>query len=209
MIASLRGRLIEKTAGALVIEAAGVGYAVSVSAHTLRDLPEPGAEVFLRTRQVVREDALMLFGFAGADELRLFDLLLGVSGVGPRLALAVLSGMEPPALVRAIREERVASLVAVPGIGRKTAERLVVELRDKLDAFAPSTGAAKEPPARAVLPRNETFEDAVAALSRLGYTGAEAQTALRRVSDEGGDLTLELLVRRALALLTRATVAAR
>jgi Holliday junction DNA helicase RuvA len=209
VIASLRGVLIEKSPSGLVIEAAGVGYAVSVSTHTLRELPETGGPVFLRTRQVVREDALMLFGFSGADELRLFDLLLGVSGVGPRLALAVLSGLDPPALVRAIREERVAVLVAIPGIGRKTAERLVVELRDKLDAFAPSLGSAKEPRTSAVLPRNEKFEDAVAALSRLGYTGAEAQHALRRVSEEGGELSLETLVKRSLALMARASVPAR
>ena len=208
MIASLRGTLLEKSASGCVIEAGGVGYALSVSALTLRELPAIGAGVFLRTRQVVREDALMLFGFVDPEELKLFDLLLGVSGVGPRLALAVLSGLEPQALVRAIREERVAALVAVQGIGRKTAERLVVELRDKLDAFAPTrTSSATRAPA--VLPKAEQFEDAVAALTRLGYTPTEAQDALRRVSEAESDLGLEALVRRSLALLTRAAVTAR
>jgi Holliday junction DNA helicase RuvA len=207
MIASLRGKLIERSASGVVIEAAGVGYAVSVSTHTLSKLPAAGAEVFLRTRQVVREDAHLLFGFLEEDELRLFDLLMSVSGVGPKVALAVLSGLEARALVRAIREESIASLVAVPGIGRKTAERLVVELRDKLDAFAPSalSGAAAgaAPRAASVLPRNEKFEDAVAALTRLGYTAAQSQDVLRRVSDGHEDLALEALVKRALALLAR------
>jgi Holliday junction DNA helicase RuvA len=208
MIASLRGTLIEKSVSGCVIEAAGVGYAVSLSTHTLSGLPATGAEVFVLTRQVVREDALMLFGFAEGDELKLFDLLMSVSGIGPRLALAVLSGLEPLALVRAIREERIAALVAVPGIGRKTAERLVVELRDKLEVFGPIQASA---PTRGavVLPRNEKFEDAVAALIRLGYTAAQSQDVVRRVSEDGGDLELESLVRRALSLLTRAPVAAR
>jgi Holliday junction DNA helicase RuvA len=207
MIASLRGRLLERSAAGIVIEAAGVGYAVSVSTHTLAGLPPEGAEVFLRTRQVVREDALLLFGFLEEDELKLFDLLLSVSGVGPRVALAVLSGLESRALVRAIREESIAALVAVPGIGRKTAERLVVELRDKLESFAPSAplGAAPCGATRAtsVLPRNEKFEDAVAALTRLGYTAPQAQEVLRRVSEGHEDLALEALVKRALALLAR------
>jgi len=196
MIASLRGKLIERTASGLVIEAAGVGYAVSVSTHTLSKLPPAGAEVFVRTRQVVREDAHLLFGFLEEDELRLFDLLM-----------AVLSGLEARALVRAIREESIASLVAVPGIGRKTAERLVVELRDKLDAFAPSAtpgaAAGAAPRTASVLPRNEKFEDAVAALTRLGYTAAQSQDVLRRVSEGHEDLALEALVKRALALLAR------
>ncbi|MGH7742063.1 MAG: Holliday junction branch migration protein RuvA [Candidatus Eiseniibacteriota bacterium] len=207
MIASLRGKLLDRSASGLVIEAAGVGYAVSVSTHTLAELPSEGADVFLRTRQVVREDALLLFGFLEEDELKLFDLLLSVSGVGPRVALAVLSGLAARALVRAIREESIAALVAIPGIGRKTAERLVVELRDKMDAFAPSaaSGAASIAGARAgsVLPRGEKFEDAVAALTRLGYTAPQAQDVLRRVSEGHEELALESLVKRALALLAR------
>jgi Holliday junction DNA helicase RuvA len=209
MIASLRGTLIEKSVSGCVIEAAGVGYAVSLSTHTLSGLPATGAEVFVLTRQVVREDALMLFGFAEGDELKLFDLLMSVSGIGPRLALAVLSGLEPLALVRAIREERIAALVAVPGIGRKTAERLVVELRDKLEA-PPGPGRAADDGAPAsVLPRAERFEDAVAALTRLGYTGPQASEAVRRVASDAEDLSLEDLVRRSLALLGKAAATAR
>lgn len=203
MIASLRGTLLERGAGHCIVEAGGVGYLVSVSSHTAQALPERGREVALRTRQIVREDALLLFGFTDAEELRLFDLLIAVSGVGPRLALAVLSGLRPASLARAIREENVGTLVAIPGIGRRTAERLVVELRDKLEA---PVGPVRE---AGVLPRAERFEDAVAALVRLGYTASQAQDAIRRASAEVEDATLEDLVRRGLARLGKATVTAR
>jgi Holliday junction DNA helicase RuvA len=210
MIASLRGTLLEKGVASCVLEAGGVGYLVAVSSHTLRALPDKGREVFLRTRQVVREDALMLFGFTDAEELKLFDLMIGVSGVGPKLALAVLSGMKPQALARAIRDEHLGALVAIPGIGRKTAERLVVELRDKLDVVAAPAGAdeAEEPAkGRGVLPRSERFEDAVAALVRLGYTPVQAQDVVRSVAKSSEDLTLEDLVRRALGALGKAAAA--
>jgi Holliday junction DNA helicase RuvA len=206
MIASLRGTLLEVSAGACVVEVGGVGYSVSISTHTARQLPERGREVFLRVRQVVREDALMLFGFADAEELHLFDLMIGVSGVGPRLALSVLSGLRPEALARAIREEHLGALVAIPGIGRKTAERLVVELRDKLEALPPQ-GAGATDERRGVLPRSERFDDAVAALVRLGYTASQAQEAVRKIGSSADELSLEDLVRRSLAVLSKAAVA--
>lgn len=212
MIASLRGTLLERGDGWCVLEAGGVGYLVQVSSHTLAGLPAPGGEARLRTRQIVREDALLLFGFADPDELRLFDLLIGVSGVGPKLALAALSGLAPAALVRAIREEQVGALVAVPGIGRKTAERLVVELRDKLD-FLPVPGAAAASAARgresALLPRAGRFDDAVAALVTLGYSATQAQDAVRRAGGEQPDLSLEDIVKRALARLAKPAVLSR
>jgi Holliday junction DNA helicase RuvA len=207
MIASLRGILIEKHPGACVIEAGGVGYLVNVSTHTARELPAEGAAVFLRTHQVVREDAVQLFGFAEPSELQLFELLIGVSGVGPRLALAVLSGLKPGALARALRDENLAALVAVPGIGRKTAERLVVELRDRV-AMLEIDGAAAEP--RGAAPAlSEEFRDAVAALTRLGYTAAQSQEAVRRAAGAESNATLETLVRRALATLSKPAVVAR
>jgi len=203
LIASLRGVLTEKQSGACVVEAGGVGYQVHVSSHTLSQLPAEGETVRLRTRQVFREDAVLLFGFADADELRLFDLMIGVSGVGPKLALAVLSGLRPGALVRAIREEQIGSLVAIPGIGRKTAERLVVELRDKLEGMAVAAPSAAPAKGAKVLPRAARFDDSIAALVRLGYTAPQAEEAVRRVSEEGDDLTAEDLVRRSLGFLTR------
>lgn len=207
MIASLRGTLAEKGAATCVIEAGGVGYLVSVSTHTARQLPAEGASVYLRTRQVVREDAVLLFGFADADELRLFDLLIGVSGVGPRLALALLSGLKPGVLARALREANIALLVAVPGIGRKTAERLIVELRDRVE-FLELAESAGHPRASGT-PHSEQFQDAVAALTRLGYTAPQAQDAVRRAGGDDASATLETLVRRALATLSKPATASR
>jgi Holliday junction DNA helicase RuvA len=208
MIASLRGTLTAKEGGSCVVESGGVGYHVHVSTHTAAKLPDVGEPVFLNTHQVVREDAQMLFGFSELEERRLFELLNTVSGIGPKVALAVLSGLRPQTLARAIREENLASLVAIPGVGRKTAERMVVELRDKLDVIALTSGAAP-PPVPGVLPRAERFEDAVAALVRLGYSGAQAQEAVRNVAEGDATLSLEDLVRRALGRLGRATAGAR
>lgn len=203
MIASLRGTLTEKGSGTCVIEAGGVGYLLQVSSHTLSALPERGAPAFLRTRQVVREDSVQLFGFSDPEELRLFDLLIAVSGVGPRLALALLSGLQPAALVRAIRGEQVGALTTVSGIGRKTAERVIVELRDKLET---PVVVARE---GGVLPRSARLQDAVAALTSLGYTAQQAQEALRRLGEDTESLSLEDLVRRALAQLGKAAVTSR
>jgi Holliday junction DNA helicase RuvA len=200
MIASLRGTLLERSSGACVVEAGGVGYLVHVSSHTESGLPSVGQDVCLRTRQIVREDAVQLFGFADGEELELFDLMIAVSGVGPRLALAVLSGLRPQALRRAIREEQVGLLTSVPGIGRKTAERLVVELRDKLEVLL-GIGEARAARAGGPLTRSEQWQDAVAALLRLGYTAAQAQEGVRQSASAGEEQSLEQLVRRALALL--------
>ncbi len=207
MIASLRGVLAEKAPGGCVVEAGGVGYRLSVSSHTARSLPPAGEPVFLHTHQVVREDALMLFGFSDLEERRLFELLITVSGVGPKVALAVLSGLPSQALAKAIRDENLAALVGIPGIGRKTAERLVVELRDKLDVLAAASGPVTVE--SGVLPRSERFEDAVAALVRLGYSQSQALDAVRKVADSDDDPSLEHLVRRALARLGKAPVSAR
>ena len=184
MIASLRGTLAGKEGGLCVVEAGGVGYLVQVSTHTAASLPERDQPVYLHTHQVVREDALLLFGFAELEERRLFELLISVSGIGPKVGLAVLSGLKPQALARAIRDGNVAGLVAIPGVGRKTAERLVVELRDKPDILAASSGSAAGPSTGAP-PRSGQFEDAVAALVRLGYSGSQAQEALRAVTEGG------------------------
>ncbi|TMQ63955.1 MAG: Holliday junction branch migration protein RuvA [Candidatus Eisenbacteria bacterium] len=207
MIAWLRGTLGEKDAAHCVVEAGGVGYRVSVSCHTARALPDVGDPVFVYTQQVVREDAIQLFGFSDLEERRLFELLITVSGVGPKVALAVLSGLPPFALAKAIRDENLAALVGISGVGRKTAERLIVELRDKLDVMAVASGAA--PAGGGVLPRSERFEDAVAALVRLGYSRPQATDAVRKVTDGEEDPSLEHLVRRALARLGKTAAGAR
>ena len=215
MIASLRGILLERGEGFCVIEAAGVGYLVQLSAGTLVSLPAPGEEVSLHTRHIVREDAQLLFGFTERDELRLFDLLIGVNGVGPRIAIAVLSGLAPAQFARAVRDENIAMLTAVNGVGRKTAERLVVELRDKL-AFLPMSalpapaerGASGRKPPR-VLEKSERYEDAVAALVTLGYSATQASDAVRRVSEPAGEAAADELVKRALKVLARPTLVTR
>ena len=214
MIASIRGTLLERGDGFVVVEAGGVGYQVHVTTGTLVSLPAVGEETRLHTRHVVREDAQLLFGFAERDELKLFDLLIAVNGVGPRIAIAVLSGLSPARFAAAVRDENLGAMTAVPGVGRKTAERLVVELRDKLGflPMAPAgAGAPSEPRAKKprVLEKNERYEDAVAALVTLGYTAAQATDAVRRVAEDAADAPAEALVKRALALLARPTLVTR
>jgi holliday junction DNA helicase RuvA len=205
VIASIRGMLAEKSASQCVVEAGGIGYQVGVSSRTARALPEPGAPVFLHTHLVVREDAHLLFGFAEPEERRLFELLITVSGVGPKVALAVLSGLGPGDLARAIRDENLVTLTAVPGIGRKTAERLVVDLRDKLEIVTAAAAAAAPVPA----PDAGRWDDAVAALVRLGYSRPQAIQTVKDVVREDGDLTIEDVVRRALGRLGRQAAVAR
>ena len=218
MIASIRGTVLERGEGFVVIEAGGVGYQVNVTTSTLVALPAVGAEASLHTRHVVREDAQLLFGFAERDELRLFDLLIAVNGVGPRIAIAVLSGLSPARFAAAVREENLGALTSVPGVGRKTAERLVVELRDKL-GFLPlastgaGAGAERDGGARAkkprVLEKSERYEDAVAALVTLGYSASQASDAVLRVSEAAGEAPAENLVKRALAVLARPSLVSR
>ena len=213
MIASIRGTLLERGDGFVVVEAGGVGYQVHVTTGTLVSLPAVGEETRLHTRHVVREDAQLLFGFAERDELKLFDLLIAVNGVGPRIAIAVLSGLSPARFAAAVHAENLGAITAVPGVGRKTAERLVVELRDKL-GFLPAAAAAEsraEPRAKKprVLEKNERYEDAVAALTTLGYSPSQATDAVRRVAEEAGDAAAEVIVKRALALLARPSLVTR
>ena len=226
MIASVRGTLLELGDGTVTIEAGGVGYELHVSMATRAALPEPGQDVRLYTRHIVREDAQLLFGFSEREELRLFDLLIAVNGVGPRIAIAVLSGLAPAQFARAVRDENLAALTAVNGVGRKTAERLVVELRDKLEFLKlvvsgpPGSSGASGPPGPTeatssrgrrprLLEKSQRFEDAIAALVTLGYTAAQATDAVRRVSEDAGDAAAEDLVKRSLAVLARPTLVTR
>jgi holliday junction DNA helicase RuvA len=180
MIAGLKGRLERKLDDAALIDVAGVIYRVNTSRVTLEDLGEVGESVRVFTHLYVREDQLTMYGFASTEELRLFETLIGVSGIGPRLALAILSRVRPEALEVAINGENAELLATVPGVGRKTASRLILELRGKL---VPSLGVSLGMPSQ---------EDAevVAALRSLGYTTAEAHGALGRVPRDA-DLTVE------------------
>jgi Holliday junction DNA helicase RuvA len=169
MIAHLRGRLFSKQPGQAIIEAAGVGYDVIISVPTFTTLPQEGAEVSLHIHTQVREDTLALYGFLDLKEKRLFERLITVSGVGPKLAVTILSGLNPERTVTAIRAQDHATLIHIPGVGKKLAERLVVELKDKLEDMAVAPVMASAGPAA---------EDVLSALTNLGYQRPAAQKAI-------------------------------
>ena len=195
MIGWLRGRLIGRTAeGELLVDVGGVGYRVSVPAPVLAATAE-GDELELHVHTHVRDDAIVLYGFTGAEDRRCFEALLGAHGVGPALALAVLSAMSPPDLVRAVLEEDVDSLCAVPGVGRKTAARLVIDLRSHLSVPEPLGRPRPGGPAAG------TRREVRAALAELGYGAEEIRRALAEVPGEGA---VEDLLRQALRELAGA-----
>ena len=174
MIAHLTGTVLEKHVPRLVVDVAGIGYEVLVPMSTYYNVGDPGARVALRIHTHVREDAIQLFGFHTPLEIDLFERLIAVSGIGPKVALSVLSGIEPPELVRAVRQADLARLVRIPGIGRKTAERLVLELKDKLPA-----PAAEETPADTA--DSGVRDDLLSALANLGYQRGAVEKTVDRV----------------------------
>jgi Holliday junction DNA helicase RuvA len=196
MIAQLRGRVVSKGPGEVVIDVAGVGYRVAIPVSTFYRLGEPGSEASLLTYTHVREDTLALFGFLTGAEQALFELLIGVAGVGPKLAINVLSGIEAEELVHALRSGDVARLQRIPGVGKKTGERLVVELRDKAQKLALGAPAAEA--AGAPTPK----DDLVSALANLGYSRPEAEKAAERALKEDGAGRFEDLLRRSLRVLS-------
>jgi holliday junction DNA helicase RuvA len=198
MIAFLRGHLLEKHPNQVILEANGVGYDVTVPVSTYSALPDAGAEATLKIHTHVREDALQLFGFATAEEKTLFERLIGVSGIGPRLAIAVLSGLKTADLVDAIRSGQHDRLVRIPGVGRKTAERIVLELRDKLDGFAGGKPAAAPAPATVL---SDAEMDVLSALVNLGAQRPQAEAAIRKAAASGAGAEFEPLFRRAMELL--------
>jgi len=198
MIAHLRGILLEKHPNQAIVEAQGVGYDVAIPISTFTALPAPGEEVRLRIHTVVREDAIQLFGFLSAEEKSLFEKLITVSGVGPKLALTVLSGIAADDLVQVIRSADVQKLTRVPGIGKKTAERIVLELRDKIDE-SPRRAAGLPGAPAAILSPEEA--DVASALVNLGAQRAAAEAAARRASQELAGEGFERVFRRALELL--------
>ncbi len=199
MIAQLRGVLIEKHPNQAVVEAGGVGYDVSIPVSTFTHLPDAGAEVRLRIHTHVREDALALYGFLTQDEKALFEKLLGVSGIGPTLAIKILSGLAAVDLINSIRRGEVDRLVRIPGIGKKTAERMVLELRDKLPAVV---GDEPQTPAAAAL--SPIDQDVLSALLNLGCARPQAEAAVRKAkaaAPPGESADFEPLFRRALELV--------
>ena len=198
MIGRIRGNLVHKQPPVILVEVGGVGYELQVPMTTLFQLPELGAEVSLVTHFVVREDAQLLYGFAQVRDRALFRQLIKVSGVGPKLALTILSGMDSASFARCVQRDDISSLVALPGVGKKTAERLLVEMRDKLkdwlgqlDGELPSSG-----PAQSAAPVDRVA-DAEGALIALGYKPAEAARMVAAVNDDSVENS-EDLIRRAL-----------
>jgi Holliday junction DNA helicase RuvA len=194
MIARLTGRLVEKNADGLVVDVGGVGYAVHVSLQTLASLPTAGSSVTLLVHTEVREDAIELFGFAEARERTAFHLLRRVKGLGPRISLAVLSGMPVANLCQAIAGGDVARLQTIPGVGRRLAERIVVECRESMAELAMLTGAPAVAASSGALGGAQA--EAVSALVNLGYKRGEAEDAVRKHSKTGA--TLEEVIRAAL-----------
>jgi Holliday junction DNA helicase RuvA len=194
MIARLAGRLVDKNADGLVVDVAGVGYAVHVSLQTLASLPAAGSPVTVLVHTEVREDAIELFGFAEARERTAFHLLRKVKGLGPRISLAVLSGMPVAELCQAIAAGDVGRLQTIPGVGRRLAERIVVECRDTMGELATLAGGAPAVAAPGALGAAQA--EAVSALVNLGYKRAEAEDAVRKHSKSGA--TLEEILRAAL-----------
>jgi Holliday junction DNA helicase RuvA len=194
MIAHLRGRLIAKHPNQAIVETGGVGYDVTITVPTFSDLPAAGSEVALHVHTHVREDAIALFGFLRAEEKQLFEKLITVSGIGPKLAITILSGMATADMVGAIRSNDFARLTKIPGIGRKTAERMCVELRDKLDAFG-----APQP----VVSVSPIEEDVISALANLGYQRGVAEKAVERAVHSAGRENFDAIFRAALGSLSK------
>jgi Holliday junction DNA helicase RuvA len=196
MIAHLRGKLLDKHPNQAVVETGGVGYDITISVPTFSELTQIGTEVSLHIYTHVREDALALYGFGRPEEKHLFEKLLTVSGIGPKLAITILSGMAAEEMIGAIRGNDVARLTRIPGIGKKTAERMVLELRDKL----PPQGAdaVKEIPSLSAVE-----EDVLSALVNLGYQRAVAEKALLAVTKIAPAGSFDTMFRQALAALSK------
>jgi len=195
MIAHLRGKLLAKRPNQAIVETGGVGYDVTISVPTFSDLPAAGSEVALHIYTHVREDVIALYGFFRAPEKALFEKLITVSGIGPKLAITILSGMAADEMMGAIRQNDLARLTRIPGIGKKTAERMVLELRDKLPAQSEEAVAA---PAR-----NPMEEDVLSALTNLGYQRAVAEKAVMVVARNGSSGSFDSMFREALAILSK------
>jgi Holliday junction DNA helicase RuvA len=197
MIAHLRGTLLEKHPNLVIVDVAGVGYEVLIPVSAFSSLPETNAEVRLHIHTHVREDALVLFGFVSPVDKALFEKLITVSGIGPKLAITALGGLTAPDLAAAIRSGSLEQLTRVPGVGKKTAERLVLELRDKLDLL-PGPGKVPTPVKSAF---SETEEDVISALANFGATRAAAEAALTKARSATESNEFDALFRRALKLV--------
>jgi Holliday junction DNA helicase RuvA len=195
----LAGSLLDKNPGRIIVDVQGVGYDVQVPLSTFYVVGEPGASVSLRVHTHVREDVIALYGFATSLEQELFERLISISGIGPKLALAVLSGIETPDLVRAIRAQDVARLTAIPGVGKKTAERIGLELKDRLPPSLQAAADTAKPP----LPEDQLRADLLSALLNLGYQRGAAEKAIEKEMNAAPDASFEHALRAVLKALMR------
>lgn len=206
MIAHLSGTLLSKQATSVILDVAGVGYEVSIPLSTFYELEDPGSNVQLRIYTHVREDALQLYGFKTARERELFLRLISVSGIGPKLGITLLSGMSADEMISSIRANNLAKLTLIPGVGRKTAERLVMELRDKVASLA-ATDVEEElgtTSDKAAAPTEDSMRaDALSALLNLGYQRNAAEKAVTAASSEVGDVSVESILRASLRKLAK------
>ena len=196
MIGRLSGQILEKQPPELLIDVNGVGYEVSAPMSTFYALPDVGEKVIIHTHMVVREDAQLLYGFATQSERTLFRILIKINGVGPKLALTILSGITADEFIRCIHGNDAAALVRLPGIGKKTAERLIVELRDKVGAEAEQSDTTSSPGLMSVSSVKSPIADAVSALVALGYKPNDASKMVRSIETEG--MNTEEIIRQAL-----------
>ena len=208
MIAHLSGTLLSKQATSAIVDVGGVGYEVAIPLSTFYELGETGSPVQLRVYTHVSQDAIRLYGFKTIRERELFLQLISVNGVGPGLAIKLLSGMNADEMIASIRTNNLVRLVAIPGVGRKTAERLVVDLRDKIAALSSPAleeeFAAKAAAAGVATSPDAMQNDAMSALANLGYQKVAAEKAIKSAVDEGGELSVEVILRRSLRALAKA-----
>ena len=201
MIAFLSGKLLYKQANTVIVDVAGVGYEVSIPLSTFYELGEIGSDVQLRIYTHVREDAIQLFGFKTDRERELYLKLISVQGIGARSGITLLSGMSADEIISAIRSNNLVKLTSIPGVGKKTAERLVIELRDKVnDVSAAADGKAIAVDATA---EDSVYDDALSALVHLGYQKNAAEKALRQAMQDGTELSVQKLLRRGLQILAK------
>jgi holliday junction DNA helicase RuvA len=203
MIAYLSGKLLEKDANLVIIDVNGVGYEVSIPLSTFYELGEIGADVTLRVQTIVREDAFQLFGFKTLREKELFLLLISVSGIGPKSAITALSGMSADEIISAIRTNNLVRLNTIPGVGKKTAERIVIELRDKITKLSVIAGEEMKSEGIPISSGDAIMDDAISALTNLGYNNAAAEKALNQAMQEGTEMSVQKLLRRSLQLLAK------
>jgi Holliday junction DNA helicase RuvA len=199
MIAQIRGQLIQKSPGSVIVEANGVGYQVSVSLNTFYDLPDVEQSVRVYTYTHVREDVLQLYGFSTLLEKEIFQVLISVSGIGPKLALNILSGISAALLIRSLAAGDLNRLLAIPGVGRKTAERMILDLQEKAQKLESRVSI----PSKAPLPKDEMAEDIISALVNLGYKKNQAEGAAEIILQQRPEIKLEEALKESLKILAK------